>query len=68
METITEKQQRKNTKQMFKTTKEKIKKEADKIVGLSELPKFTYLIASRVIRYHGFYTYKLEDGTKVFVE
>ena len=47
--------------------KDKLKKQADKIVKLNDLVNMAYVIAKYNILIFGYYTF-MEDGKKVFVE
>jgi len=47
--------------------KNKLKKQSDKIVKLSQLKNMAYVIAKYNILIFGYYTF-IEDGKKVFVE
>ena len=47
--------------------KDKLKKQADKTVKLSQLKNMAYVIAKYNILVFGYYTF-IEDGKKVFVE
>ena len=47
--------------------KEQLKKQADKIVKLSQLKNMAYVIAKYNILCRGYYTF-VEDDKKVFVE
>lgn len=47
---------------------QEIRNQADKFMKVSELKNLCRIIAEKMIEVHGYYTFKNEQGQKIFVE